>query len=80
MDEPNKYDVIIGRNLKTAREEGGLTVEELAARMSVAPKYIEEAEQGLCRFGAIELIAIARALNVRALELMERIDPTADDR
>lgn len=54
----------LGRNVRTARKRAGLTQEGLAERSELHPTYIGGIERGERNIGVLNLIGLARALNV----------------
>jgi transcriptional regulator with XRE-family HTH domain len=53
---------IVGRNIRAARTEVGITQAELAARMSVNPSYVANVEAGRANLTVGQLANIAQAL------------------
>ncbi|MFN0242466.1 MAG: shikimate kinase [Planctomycetota bacterium] len=61
----------LGRRLRAARERRGLSVSALAAAAGVSRRHLTEAEAGRANFGVALLFELARALGVRAAELID---------
>lgn len=63
--------------LVQARAEAGITQAELAGRLAQPQSYVSKYEHCERRLDVAELLAIARALNVRASELIFQIEEGA---
>ena len=61
------------RVLVAARQAAGLTQRELAARIGRPYTVVANIERGERQIDVVEFVAIARALGVGELELMERV-------
>ena len=57
-----------------ARDEAGLTREELAVRAGMDRSYVSDVERGKASLSVDRLMRICRALGVRAAAVVERID------
>jgi ribosome-binding protein aMBF1 (putative translation factor) len=62
------------RVLQAAREEAGLTQEQLALRLGETQSFVSKVERGERRLDIVELRHIGRALGLTLLELAERIE------
>lgn len=67
----------LGRRLRAAREESGVTVSDLARRSGVSRRHVTEAEAGRANLSVAKLCALADALGVRASRLLELEGDTA---
>lgn len=54
----------IGRKIKLARKNAEFTQEELAAKLSLSPRYISQLERGIAFGSATTIINICKALNI----------------
>lgn len=68
----------LARTIKLVRIELGIERKELARLSGLSYPYISEIEQGKKRPSAESLAAIARALQIRQSELLERAERRAD--
>lgn len=62
------------RILQEAREEAGLTQEELATRLGETQSFISKVERGERRLDVVELKQLSIALRIPFIELAKRID------
>lgn len=60
----------LGRRIRDAREGSGLSQEQLAERCGLHRTYIGGVERGERNIGVLNLLQIARALRVRAGDLL----------
>lgn len=65
---------LLRRILKAKRKAAGFTQAELADRLGRPQSYVAKYESDARRMDVIELIAIARALGVRADEIVTAIE------
>ncbi|MDA8252566.1 MAG: helix-turn-helix transcriptional regulator [Rhodospirillales bacterium] len=61
----------LGRNLKAARLDAGLTQQELASRAGVAPSLLVQVESGCGNPDLDAIGALARAVGRAAFELLD---------
>ena len=75
MVERAKVEAILGQAVCEAREESGLTRDELAARVGVTPETIEDVEEGDYDGDALTSIeCIAKALQARIVVALEHAE------
>ena len=78
MREPG-FRKSLGRAIKSAREEQGLTQRDLAETAQIAEKYLSRIEVGLATPSSYVLLRLATALGVSLDELVssvpKRVDP-----
>jgi transcriptional regulator with XRE-family HTH domain len=67
-----------GRNIAAARTRAGLTQQQLAERLAVAPTTVARWEQGTRLPALADQIGIARALGTTVTELFPRDDNEAE--
>jgi transcriptional regulator with XRE-family HTH domain len=67
----------VGQVLCEARDEAGLTQEELAARAGMDRSYVSDVERGEASLSVDRLLRICRALGVKAATIVERIERRA---
>lgn len=67
----NSIDQHLGRNLKSARENGGLSLGDLALRSEIQEVRIEAIERGEERALASELFRLANALGISMAQIFE---------
>lgn len=65
---------IFGSTIRTKRKKIGFSQEELAARTGLHRTYIGAVERGERNIGLLNILRIARALNVSASTLLVGID------
>lgn len=65
--------VIFGKRVRELRTELGLSQEELAERANLHRNYIGGIERGERNVGLINIVGLARALQVRPMKLLETI-------
>src|SRR5690606_6931514 len=61
----------IGARIRTAREAAGMSVRELARRVSVSPSHISQVERGLGSFSVSALYSVASVLEMSLDSLFE---------
>jgi transcriptional regulator with XRE-family HTH domain len=71
--EPAYYEAL-GRAIKVARTELGLSRKELAAKAQISYPYVADIESGRGRLSSSALLAVARALEMSPSELMARAE------
>lgn len=69
---------LIGKRIKEARLEWGITQADLADRVGIATSYMSRIENGLARFSVDILIRIAEVLQVSTDELLRPNVPATD--
>ena len=67
------YSLFLGL-LRTAREESGITQQELAAKLSATQSFVSKCERGERRVDIVELRAWCSALEVPLSEFVLRFD------
>ena len=77
---PLNYAKAFGRRLRSVREAAGLTQERVAERAHTDAKYMSALENGRSSPTLDTIMALAKALNVRADDLMLLEGEDADDR
>lgn len=68
------YLKLLGENIKRARVGRGISQEELAFRCMLHRTYISSVERGERNIGFLNLIKVAKALEISPSELIEGID------
>jgi transcriptional regulator with XRE-family HTH domain len=66
--------LVLGRVLVKTRERAGLKQSDVAARLGLPASYLSKVENGTRRLDVIELIRIAKAMNVDAAEIVREIE------
>ena len=61
-------------SLVALRQEAGLTQEDLAGRLHCHQSFVARIESGQRRIDIVELIVLARALQVDAQTILERVN------
>ena len=64
---------ILGRILAATRERAGIKQSDLAARLDVPASYLSKIENGTRRLDVIELIQIAKAMEVDPGEIVQQV-------
>ncbi len=77
LSADSRLEQALARTIKVVRAELGLERKELARLSGLSYPYISELEQGKKRPSAESLAAIARSLQLRQSELLERAEITA---
>lgn len=77
---PLNYAKAFGRRLRSVREAAGLTQERVAERAHTDAKYMSALENGRSSPTLDTIMALAKALNVRADDLLLLEGEDADDR
>ena len=63
----------LGRRLRSLREAAGLTQVQLAERAAIDEKHYQTMEGGLSNVTFATLVAVAKALGVTLVELLEGV-------
>ena len=66
--------VTLGKVLVRARERAGLKQSDLAARLGLPASYLSKVEKGTRRLDVIELIRIAKAMEVDPAEIVRELE------
>jgi transcriptional regulator with XRE-family HTH domain len=61
---PTNVDEQVGRNIRSLRNERGLTIAELGASIGVSPQQVQKYEVGQSRVSASKIVEIVDALGV----------------
>ena len=69
MIDENFYK-ILGKNIKSCRENSGLTQEQLSERAGISLDYLGKIEVSINKPGLKSLIKIANALNISLTDLL----------
>ncbi|MDE6241722.1 MAG: helix-turn-helix domain-containing protein [Anaeroplasmataceae bacterium] len=70
-EEEFKHRKSLGKRIVDLRHQYGLTQEELADKVKIAPRSLSEIENGKCCPNAIIVYRIARALDITLFEFYE---------
>lgn len=73
VSKPLKYQKIIGNAIRRFRKQAGLSQEKLAEKADLHPVYFGQVERGEQTVSIHALMRIAKALNVRARDLIDDI-------
>ncbi|MEQ9403210.1 MAG: helix-turn-helix transcriptional regulator [Cyclobacteriaceae bacterium] len=68
------FSHLVGKELKSLREQAGLTQNELAVKIGKDTDYLSKIERGKRTPSLKTLITIAKVLNVKLHDLFERVD------
>lgn len=68
-----EYAVVL-RVLQAAREEAGLTQQQLALRLGETQSFVSKVERGERRLDIVELRRVSHALGLSFLKLAQRIE------
>lgn len=73
MDERTKNALkVLGKNIRLAREEKNISLEELAKKTNIRKKYLEKIECGEAYgVGTLQFMQIAEAMNIKPHVLAE---------
>ena len=63
----------LGDKVRSLRQAGGLTQEQAASAAHIDPKHWQAIEAGRVNITIATLLAVARALNVKLVDLLEGI-------
>ena len=64
---------ILGESIRSYRKQAGLTQEKLAEKADLHHNFIGEVERGNMEISLTSLVKIAKALNVKARDLIDGI-------
>ena len=70
----------IGKKIKLARAKANFTQEELAAKLSLSPRYISQLERGIAFGSATTITSVCNALNISSDFLFEDIIKSTDSK
>ena len=62
------------RELIDARKRAGLTQAQLAERLRCHQSFVARIENGERRVDVVELVTLARAIGIRAVDLLEAVE------
>jgi transcriptional regulator with XRE-family HTH domain len=62
--KPNPIDILVGHNVQFHRIAAGLAAEDLAQKIGISPRLMQDYEKGQRRIGAAGLVRIAKVLAV----------------
>lgn len=79
MKEPNRNDVIVGANIRRARQLRLMSQEALANELDVTFQQVQKYEKGTNRVSASRLVAIAAALKCSLADLFTDTGAFFDD-
>ncbi len=71
---------LAGLVLRDLRIEAGQTQVQVAARLGRAQSYVSKYESGELRVDVIALREICRAIGVRAIDVVERVEAAIEER
>ena len=77
--KPNPIDVHVGKRLREAREECGLTQKVLAKKLGITHQQVQKYESGANRISASKLFEISKALNVSVIWFFEGVPGNGSD-
>ena len=64
----------LGRAIAEIRGSRGMSQEEFAAQVGCSQSFIARVELGTRRLDVVELVVLARAMNVDGVELFRRVE------
>ena len=70
MREKKEINIQIGEQIKLAREDTGMTQEQLAERVSVSPQYVSDLERGVVGVSIPTLKRICSCLGVSSDQIL----------
>ncbi len=70
MRVKKEQNIQIGERIKSAREKGKLTQEQLAERIEVSPQYVSDLERGVVGISVPTLIRLCVALGVSSDQIL----------
>jgi transcriptional regulator with XRE-family HTH domain len=65
----------LGQRIRASRTRSGLSVRELARRVSVSPSHVSQVERGMASFSVPTLYAVVEQLDVSMDDLFDRLGP-----
>ncbi|HIK30534.1 MAG TPA: helix-turn-helix transcriptional regulator [Oscillatoriales cyanobacterium M59_W2019_021] len=65
---------IVGKHIRDLRQQAGISQEKLAEICGLHRTYIGAVERGERNVSLLNIVVLARALNVRPAKLLERIN------
>jgi XRE family aerobic/anaerobic benzoate catabolism transcriptional regulator len=74
MDQANRFLKEMGRRLRQARTQAGLSVSELARRVELSRRHLTEVEAGRANLSVLTLAALGRELHLGASALLPAFD------
>lgn len=77
--QQNQMLAAFGQAVKAHRKDLGLSQEELARRAGLNRTYITEVERGIRNIALVNIVKLAKALNVRASDLLSCVDQLIDE-
>ena len=73
IDDFTDIKYVFGCRVKFLRNQRGLSIEDLALRCNIDPKYLGEVERGKRNIGIEKINAIAEGLNISLEELFRGV-------
>ena len=73
-EQPNSYDLAVGRLVQSAWQRAGMTQSQLERAAELQPTTISRAERGETELGVYELARVAGELNVGPADLIPPIE------
>lgn len=69
-DDPRSFDMALGHTIRAMRSELAITQQSFAARTRLTQEQIKRYEEGAIRIAPAHLIAVARALGRKVVDLV----------
>ena len=69
----------LGRAIAEFRQSQGLSQEQFAARIGCQQSFVAKVELGVRRLDVVELIVLARGMQVKAVDLLRRVEEATPD-
>ncbi|GAB4071710.1 helix-turn-helix transcriptional regulator [Ancylobacter sonchi] len=78
IESTRLLDIEIGRRLRSARMQAGLSMETLAERLGISYQQIQKYERGTNRVASSTLIPISRELGTTPAQLLEGLGESSE--